>query len=88
MVAVASAPAPASWTLEAAWSIPNGTPVHDVNGTKIGKVCDADIDALVVSHGRIFVQEVAIAMADVDRVEEGRLVLKVTKDAVLNGERT
>jgi hypothetical protein len=84
---VAAVSAPASWTLDAAWSIPNGTPVHDVNGTKIGKVCDADIDALVVTHGRFFVHEVAIDMADVDRVEQGRLVLKVTKDAVLNGER-
>ena len=84
---VAAVSAPASWTLETAWSIPNGTPVHDVNGTKIGKVCDADIDALVVTHGRFFVHEVAIDMADVDRVEQGRLVLKVTKDAVLNGER-
>jgi hypothetical protein len=85
MVAVASTPA--GWTLESAWTIPNGTPVHDVNGTKIGKVCDADIDALVVSHGRFIVHEVAIDMADVDRIEQGRLVLKVTKDAVLNGER-
>lgn len=85
MVAVASTPV--RWTLESAWTIPNGIPVHDVNGARIGKVCDADIDALVVTHGRIFVQEVAIDMADVDRVEEGRLVLKVTKDAVLNGER-
>lgn len=85
MVAVASTPV--RWSLESAWTIPNGIPVHDVNGSRIGKVCDADIDALVVAHGRIFVQEVAIDMADVDRVEEGRLVLKVTKDAVLNGER-
>lgn len=85
MVAVATTPV--RWTLESAWTIPNGTPVHDVNGTKIGKVCDADIDALVVTHGRFFVQEVAIDMADVDRVEQGRLVLKVTKDAVLNGPR-
>ena len=86
MVAVASTPT--GWTLESAWTIPNGTPVHDVNGTKIGKVCDADIDALVVAHGRFIVHEVAIDMADVDRVEQGRLVLKVTKDAVLNGERS
>lgn len=85
MVAVASTPT--AWTLESALTIPNGTPVHDVNGAKIGKVCDADIDALVVTYGRFFVQEVAIDMADVDRVEHGRLVLKVTKDAVLNGDR-
>ena len=86
MVAVAATPM--RWTLESAWTIPNGTPVHDVNGTKIGKVCDADIDALVVTHGRFFVHEIAIDMADVDRIEEGRLVLKVTKDAVLNGVRS
>ncbi len=84
---VAAASTHAGWTLDSAWTIPNGTPVHDVNGTKIGTVCDADIDALVVTHGRFFVHEVAIAMADVDRVERGRLILKVTKDAVLHGGR-
>ena len=57
---VAVAPTLAGWTLESAWTIPNGTPVHDVNGAKIGKVSDADIDALVVTQGRLFVQEVAI----------------------------
>ena len=86
MVAVASTPA--SWALKSVWSIPNGTPVHDVNGTKIGTVCDADIDTLVVTYGRFFVHEITIDMADVDRVEEGRLILKVTKDAILNGERS
>ncbi len=76
-----------TWNLDIAWSIPNGTPVHAVDGARIGTVCDADLDALIVACGRFIVHEYAVAMADVDRLERGRLVLKVTKDAVLNGTR-
>lgn len=82
MVAAASA-----WNLDISWSIPNGTPVHAVDGARIGTVCDADLDALIVARGRFIVHEYAVAMADVDRLERGRLVLKLTKDAVLNGAR-
>lgn len=76
-----------SWNLDLAWSIPNGTPVYDAAGERIGTVCDADIDALIVARGRFFVHEYAVDMADVDRLERGRLVLRVSKDAVLNGHR-
>jgi len=89
MVATASTFAtPHAWNLDVAWSIPNGTPVHDCAGVRIGAVCDAEIDALIVARGRFFIHEYAVAMTDVDRMEQGRLVLRVTKDAVLNSGRT
>ncbi len=79
----------AAWDLDlnAAWSIPIGTPVHDAAGSRIGTVCDAGIDALIVERGRFFVHEYAVEMTDVDRLEQGRLVLKVSKEAVLHGAR-
>lgn len=80
--------APHAWNPDIAWSIPNGAPVHDRAGVRIGAVRDAEIDALIVARGRFFIHEHAVAITDVDRMEQGRLVLRLTKDAVLNGRRT
>lgn len=64
--------------------IPIGTPVHDVWGEKIGSVADADPYELIVERGFILVHDYPVKLSDVDRYEDGKLYLRLTKEAVLD----
>lgn len=74
-------------SLDVTWSIPIGTPVYDVDGDHVGAVRDADVYALIVERGLFFTYEYRVAMAEVDRLEEGKIFLRITKAEVLDGGR-
>jgi hypothetical protein len=63
-------------------SVPVGTPVHDVNGERIGTLSGGDPYTLVVSHGLIFQTDYEVPHSDVDRYDDGKLFLKVTRDQI------
>lgn len=73
----------ATLTAEGGWGIPIGTPVFDAAGEKLGTVREADVYALVVERGFFFVTDHEIALDEVDRLEDGKLVLKRTKAQLL-----
>ena len=70
------------------WGIPKRTPVIDVAGERIGSVIDADVYAVVVERGFFFPSEHLVPFADVDRYEDGKLFLKVSKAQVLSEHDT
>ena len=72
----------AALVTEDSWSIPFGTPVHDVEGHKLGVVRDADIFTLVVEEGLLIITTYHIPMSFVDRYDDGALHLSVTKAEV------
>lgn len=72
-------------TAEAGFGIPRGAPVLDAAGEKLGTVREADAYALVVERGFLFVTDFEIPLDEVDRYEDGRLILKRTKREVLGG---
>lgn len=61
-------------------TIPLGAPVIDVAGTKIGVVRGSDSAGLMVESGFFFVRSQHVPYATVDRVLEGTVLLKLTKD--------
>ena len=65
------------------WGIPIGAPVHDARGEKIGTVVGADPYGLMVERGLFLVRDYLVRLSDVDRFEDGRLYLKLTRDEVL-----
>ena len=73
----------ASLTADANWSIPRGAPVLDAAGEKLGTVVDADTLFLLVERGIFFVTDYQIPLEEVDRYEDGRLILKRTKAQLL-----
>ena len=71
--------------LDDSWSVPIGTPVFDRQGRRVGTVGGANNDALLIERGLILRQAWWVRLADVDRVEDGRVILAVTKDQVIRG---
>ncbi len=61
------------------WGIPLGAAVYDAAGEKLGTVTGADLDALRVEHGLLFVTAYAVPMHAVARYEDGALHLSLTK---------
>ena len=61
------------------WGIPLGAAVYDAAGEKLGTVAGADLDALRVEHGLLFVTTYAVPMHAVARFEDGALYLSLTK---------
>lgn len=73
----------ASIAADGGWGIPLGTPVVDAAGERLGMLRAADPWVLAVERGIFFPGEYAIAMAEVDRYEDGALILKRTKQDLL-----
>jgi hypothetical protein len=68
-----------SAVIDESWGIPIGTEVYSSDGEHLGSVVEGDAYELVVERGWFFVHEYQIHLADVDRFEEGKLVLRLTK---------
>lgn len=69
-------------TLDDSFGILSGTSVYAADDEKLGIVVGADPYELVVEHGFLLVHDHRIQLADVDRWEDGKLVLRLTKDQV------
>lgn len=67
-------------TLDDSFGIPSGTSVYAADGEKMGVVVGADPYELLVEHGFFLVHDYRIQLADVDRYEDGNLILRLTKD--------
>lgn len=61
------------------WDLLIGAPVYDAAAEKLGTVRFADAYALLVAREFSFGTDYEIPLAEVDRYEEGRLILKRTK---------
>jgi hypothetical protein len=68
-----------SAAIDESWGIPVGTEVYTSDGEHLGSVVEGDAYELIVERGWFFVHEYQIQLADVDRFEDGRLVLRLTK---------
>ena len=65
-------------------TIPVGMPVYDRRGARVGRVCGADGWDLLIERGLILRRTCAVSMEDIDRVEEDRVVLGVSKDEAID----
>lgn len=74
-------------TMDESWGIPVGTPVYTADGVHLGSVVEGDAYELVVERGFFIIHDYQIRLSDVDRFEEGRLVLHLTNEQV-EQERT
>ena len=66
-------------SFDAGNGIPIGTEVFTADGEHLGSVVDGDAYELIVERGWFFVHDYQIQLSDIDRFEEGRLVLRLTK---------
>jgi hypothetical protein len=71
-----------SAAIDQSWGIPVGTEVYTSDGEHLGSVVEGDAYELVVERGWFFVHEYQIRLADVDRFDEGTLILRLTKAQV------
>jgi hypothetical protein len=62
--------------------IPRGTPVYSSDGEKLGVMTNADPYEMVIEHGVFFVQHYHVRLSDVDRYNDGKLILRLTKAQV------
>ena len=63
-------------THENSWDIPIGSVVYTADGRKLGKVTGANTYALRVEDGLLFPRAYLVKLADVERYEDGVLLLK------------
>lgn len=63
--------------------IPIGTPVYSADGHKIGTLRGADLFDMIVEDGFIFVREMIFPLSEADRYEDGRLILRHTKEDLI-----
>lgn len=66
-------------TIDDSFGIPRGTPVYSSDGEKLGVLATADPDEMVIEHGVFFARHYQVRLSDVDRYDEGKLVLRLTK---------
>ena len=73
-------------TLDGSWDasngIPLGTEVCTADGEHLGAVVDEDASELVVEQGWFLARDYQIHLAGVAGMEDGRLVLSLTKTEV------
>ncbi len=62
------------------WDIPIGAPVITADGRRLGVVTDADINGILVEDGFFIRHMYTVPLADVQRYEDGSLVLKHTRE--------
>jgi hypothetical protein len=74
----------ATRTVDESWGIPIGAPVYDIEGQRIGHVRGADNLDLRVERGIILRHTCYVGLNTVDRVEDGRVILSVTKDEAID----
>jgi hypothetical protein len=65
-------------TLDDSFDIPKGTGVYTADGQHLGDVMEGDAYELVVERGFFRIHVYEIALSDVDRFEDGKLILSVT----------
>jgi hypothetical protein len=68
--------------LDESWGIPVGTEVYTADGQHLGSVVEGDAYELVVERGWFFIQDYQIRLSHVDRFEDNKLVLSLTKEQV------
>jgi len=69
-------------TLDEGWGIPIGTHVYTADGEHLGSVVEGDAWELVVERGFFVIHDERIRLSDVDRFEDGKLFLSLTKEQV------
>jgi len=69
-------------TLDAGWDIPIGAHVFTADGRKLGVVAGADAYELVVEDGLFLRRTYAVRLSDVDRYEEGALILSLMMEEI------
>jgi len=74
-------------TPDASWDIPIGVPVVSADGERLGTVTQADIHELLVEDGLFFPKVYALNLFDVDRYQDGALILKLTADETIEQRR-
>lgn len=70
--------------MEASWGIPIGTDVYTAEGEHLGSVVEGDSYDLLVERGFFFIHDYQIRLSDVDRFEDGKLVLILTREQAEN----
>lgn len=73
--------------MDESWGIPIGTDVYTADGEHLGSVVEGDAYELVVERGFFFIHDYQIRLSDVDRFEDGKLFLILTREQV-EQERT
>ncbi len=68
--------------MDESWGIPIGTDVYTVDGEHLGSVVDGDAYELVVERGFFFIHDYQIQLSDVDRFEDGKLFLILTREQI------
>jgi hypothetical protein len=69
-------------TFEESWGIPVGTEVSTADGEHLGSVVEGDAYELVVERGWFLIHDCQMQLSGVDRFEDGKLFLKLTKEHV------
>jgi hypothetical protein len=69
-------------TMDESWGIPIGTDVYTADGEHLGSVVEGDSYELVVERGFFFIHDYQIKLSDVDRFEDGKLFLSLTREQV------
>ncbi len=69
-------------TMDESWEIPIGTDVYTADGEHLGSVVEGDSYELVVERGFFFIHDYQIKLSDVDRFEDGKLFLSLTREQV------
>lgn len=64
------------------WGIPIGTDVYTRDGDHLGSVVEGDAWELVVERGFFFIHDYRIRLSDVDRFEDGKLFLSLSREQV------
>ena len=62
-------------TQDDSWDIPIGSVVYTADGRKLGKVTGGDIYGLRVEDGFVFPRAYHVRLSDVERYEDGTLLL-------------
>ncbi len=73
--------------MDESWGIPLGTEVYTVDGEHLGSVVDGDSYELVVERGFFILHDYQIKLSDVDRFEDGKVFLTLTKEQVEHERR-
>ncbi len=68
--------------MDESWGIPIGTDVYTADGDHLGSVVEGDAYELVVERGFFFIHDYQIRLSDVDRFEDGKLFLILTREQV------
>lgn len=69
------------------WGFPLGTEVYTVDGEHFGSVVEGDSYELVVERGFFILHDYQIKLSDVDRFEDGKVFLTLTKEQVVHERR-